>query len=704
MATTGYSIIALTAPTSINTTTDGNQRSSDTISLGNGNSLAIYGTGIGTPTTSLLVRDFGPNGLPIGPEAHIADSLDTSDSDRFANAAVLTNGDIVVTWADINSNNGTPLPSHVHYQIFDPNFVPIDAIQTIATPEPGGTGGQNNPDVAALASGGFVIAFEDNFVTSPPPPAPPVPLVNHIWAQTFFANGTVNGAPNEVDPTANNNELPSVAGLANGTYAVAYDRNTVGGSLMFNGVYNLSGVPVLAATQFDNAGVVTPYTADADAVALPSGGFSVNYVSNSPGPPLNDDITTAFFGANGAFQSKLQDTVSTFNDVQPKGSASPDGYQLVTSTNLGLSAGVFGTLIGPGATILLQAGALDTDPNSNAGFAAPVWLDASHFSMSDTTNGPGGDGNAFGIASGVFDVVRTTSGDSATPLNFSGSGIDNVVNLGSANDTVFGGRGSNYIVGNGGNDVLIGGAGGGLNGSNTIYGLGGNNYLQGGTGSPSDVLVATGSGNDSLYGGSGNNYIVGGTGRNTIVGGGGALQTLYGNGSNGDYIVGGSSPSASNVLVESGTGAAQLWGGSGNDYEVGGNGDDLLVGGAGTNYLFGGAGNDTIYGGSGTNYIYPGPGNDFIWTNPVGTQSTGYIYEGVGTGVDTVADFTPGDGANHDVLVLTAASSELTSFADVQAKAFQNGVYTVLPLSNTDQVYLYNVQPFQLTANDFIFT
>jgi hypothetical protein len=64
----------------------------------------------------------------------------------------------------------------------------------------------------------------------------------------------------------------------------------------------------------------------------------------------------------------------------------------------------------------------------------------------------------------------------------------------------------------------------------------------------------------------------------------------------------------------------------------------------------------------------------------------------------------PGDGANHDVLVLTAASSELTSFADVQAKALQAGVYTVLPLSNTDQIYLYNVQPFQLTANEFIFT
>jgi hypothetical protein len=60
--------------------------------------------------------------------------------------------------------------------------------------------------------------------------------------------------------------------------------------------------------------------------------------------------------------------------------------------------------------------------------------------------------------------------------------------------------------------------------------------------------------------------------------------------------------------------------------------------------------------------------------------------------------------ANHDVLVLTAASSKIASFADVQAKAFQAGVYTVLPLGTTDQIYLYNVVPSLLTANDFIFT
>ena len=252
---------------------------------------------------------------------------------------------------------------------------------------------------------------------------------------------------------------------------------------------------------------------------------------------------------------------------------------------------------------------------------------------------------------------------------------------------------------------FFGGAGGGANGpGNTLYANGGNNHVRGGIGSPSDVLVVTGTGVNSVFGGSGNNYIVGGTGKNLLQGGGGALQTLYGNSASGDYIVGGTNAGASDVIVELGIGPAQLWGAAnGNDYIAGGAGDDLIVGGGLTNYLFGGAGDDTIYGGAATNYIYGGPGNDFIWTNPVGVQSTGYIYEGLGAGVDTVADFTPGNGAGHDVLVISGGTA-ITSFADVQSKAVQAGVYTVLSLSATDQVYLYNVQPFQLTANDFIFS
>ena len=90
-------------------------------------------------------------------------------------------------------------------------------------------------------------------------------------------------------------------------------------------------------------------------------------------------------------------------------------------------------------------------------------------------------------------------------------------------------------------------------------------------------------------------------------------------------------------------------------------------------------------------------------TNYGGAQSTSYVYEGGGTGTDYIMDFTAGSGANHDVLVIAAGAS-LTSFAAVQASAYQYGSYTVLGLGGGDTVLLNNVAPGQLTAANFIFS
>ncbi|HEU0061728.1 MAG TPA: hypothetical protein VFR19_17735, partial [Hyphomicrobiaceae bacterium] len=73
---------------------------------------------------------------------------------------------------------------------------------------------------------------------------------------------------------------------------------------------------------------------------------------------------------------------------------------------------------------------------------------------------------------------------------------------------------------------------------------------------------------------------------------------------------------------------------------------------------------------------------------------------GFGTGTDTVADFTPGAGGDVAVILSTPG---LTSFADAQARMTDIGVYTVLSLSASDQLFLYNVDPFQLTPDNFLF-
>jgi Ca2+-binding RTX toxin-like protein len=264
------------------------------------------------------------------------------------------------------------------------------------------------------------------------------------------------------------------------------------------------------------------------------------------------------------------------------------------------------------------------------------------------------------------------------------------------------------LIGSAFNDLLIGDAG-----DNTLIGGPGLDRLFGGDGN--DTLIDDsgasselngGAGNDTIYGGPGNDYITGGDGDDIISGGTNGQDSLYGGAGN-DYIV---AADANNdgvgSVLDGGAGANQLYAlvGNGNDYAVGGEGADIIATGAGSDYIFGNDGNDTIVAGSGTDYIYGGAGNDFIYTDDLITNSTDYIYvsglSGFGTGVDTVADFTPGPGGDVAVIVGTPG---LASFADVQAKTTQSGIYSVITLSNTDQLYLYNVTPSQLTADNFLF-
>ena len=65
-----------------------------------------------------------------------------------------------------------------------------------------------------------------------------------------------------------------------------------------------------------------------------------------------------------------------------------------------------------------------------------------------------------------------------------------------------------------------------------------------------------------------------------------------------------------------------------------------------------------------------------------------------------MADFRPGSGVGHDVVVLPGAN--FNSFQEAMAHIVQAGPYAVLTLG-ANQLYLYNVATFQMTADNFLF-
>ncbi|WP_200332861.1 calcium-binding protein [Thiocystis violacea] len=247
-------------------------------------------------------------------------------------------------------------------------------------------------------------------------------------------------------------------------------------------------------------------------------------------------------------------------------------------------------------------------------------------------------------------------------------------------------------LGTPGNETITGTAG-----WDTLYGLAGNDRLNGGTGT------------DTLSGGAGDDILIGGPGPDILHGGAGRDSVRFANFSSadGDRIVDFSlddvldfsaipaarrtfigneqfhgvagemrfdfgaltidtdgdaigdialSFNAATNLIETRAGSGiltlaadqtlvgsalgeTLHGGAGNDTLLGLGGDDILEGGGGNDTLIGDEGSDVLTGGLGTDTYRGGAGDDvFRFTRPDDIN------------VDTIADFSPGDRIDLDIL------------------------------------------------------
>jgi hypothetical protein len=143
------------------------------------------------------------------------------------------------------------------------------------------------------------------------------------------------------------------------------------------------------------------------------------------------------------------------------------------------------------------------------------------------------------IALGGDDIIRLDGGPNGPGTSFTGSAK---IDLGSGNDTYFGGKSE---------DIVFGGTG-----DDTIAGRAGNDYLDGGDG---NYKLYGDSGRDQLHGDTGNDDLFGGTSDDELCGGAGA-DLLFGS-----------------------EGNDQLDGGTGDDTLTGSQGSDLLADDVGTN-------------------------------------------------------------------------------------------------------------------------
>lgn len=186
----------------------------------------------------------------------------------------------------------------------------------------------------------------------------------------------------------------------------------------------------------------------------------------------------------------------------------------------------------------------------------------------------------------------------------------------------------NSVVGNIGNDVLLGDAN-----SNWLMGAVGSDTLIGGAGDDFLVIDAeddmanidAGAGFDILQvaGPSGvavtladvnAEVVIGGDGQDTLISGSASNVFMRGGGGD-DVLIGGSADDAlsgedGDDFIDGGLGDDILRGHRGQDVIIGNIGEDMLDGGAGDDELYGGDDEDLLIGGDGNDKIYGGSGYD----------------------------------------------------------------------------------------------
>jgi Ca2+-binding RTX toxin-like protein len=613
----------------------------------------------------------------------VVGTTDDTVGAREADVAGLADGGYVVVWEDASDSQ------RVLAQRFDAQGSPVGAQIVVGD---GISGEHSGPQVAALADGGFAVAFTSStdgndlsvreysatgvyqtgvtFGSSASESQGAIISSGTGYRLTFqfgddiLLPGTVNS-----DALTGIQEAPAIAEIDGGDrYVVSWLDHNGGNNYRYR-VFDSNGTPVTASTQVnDSPGVASdgnfpaaPSMADlgdspAAVVGLASGGFVIAWYEFST--ELQDEqgysVHAKIYDGDGVQVGSEFLVNSAFKNFQvfPDLVALPDGgFVAVWSDS---SAGANGT----DYNIVGQA--------FNA-FGARV---GSQFVVNTGTDGTSGQffPHVAALADGrlVVEWHSAATGEIRTQIIDPRDGM------------VTGTEDGNTLYGH----TLVNDEINGLGYGDALNGLGGDDALYGGDG------------NDVLRGGAGADYLDGGAGTDTAswyTGAAGVLVSLVTGAGSGGEAQGDTLVSIENLS--------------------GSQGNDSLVGDANANTLQGWNGNDVLTGAGGKDTLTGGTGADrFVYGSAA--QSV------VGANADRITDFSHVQGDKIDLMAIDAKTTVagdqafgfigtalFTGIAGQLRYAASGGVTTIAGDVNGDGASDFHIQltgTIALVAGDFV--
>jgi hypothetical protein len=417
----------------VNTTTAGGQFFSSIATFADGGFVMAW------TDTSYSANDFSnaqvkaqvfdANGHKVGNEFRV--NTTTALEQRRPRVSVLANGDFVVAWEDASGQGGDASGGAIKAQLYHANGAKVGGEFLVNTTT---QGTQDEHAITALANGRFVVTWTDNSGVGGDSSG------SAIKAQLFNANGTKVGGEFLVNTiTSDFQDEPSVASLKNGGFVVSWQDNsglngdgTRGGSIkaqMFDADGNKVGGELLVDTNGINFANESP-----SIVGLSNGGFVVTWEASANFGPDTDDsaMKVQIFDASGnkVGDEIVANTSATEYQKTPVVTELSNGFIVVVwEDHSGENGDTDGTSIK--AQVLDATGhriggefLVNTSTAGDQQFPSVAALADGSFIISwSDGSGAGGDASGFGVKAQIFSV-GSSAPNTAVKLNLAASLTD----------------------------------------------------------------------------------------------------------------------------------------------------------------------------------------------------------------------------------------------------------------------------------------